>query len=275
MTRLDECFEKELLEIHSRPRPKGKEWEEAQVRRLNGDEGGLNRRDGIDCPKCRNKGYVYHSTEEGLLARPCECLRRREIMRRIDASGLGQIIREYTFDRFTVREDWQKAIKQKALDFCEDETARWFYIGGQPGCGKTHLCTAICDRYIRKGFDTRYLLWAEKSKLLKASVNDSYRSYAAVLDEYKRIPVLYIDDFLKVRQGGTPSDGDLNLAFELINARLMSTDRITVISSEKTLEEAMIYDEATISRIFQLCGPYRIDVEWDREKNYRLTGGSG
>ncbi|MBQ6067727.1 MAG: ATP-binding protein [Clostridia bacterium] len=272
MTRLGECLEDELLERNSRPGVTRKEWEEAQVRRLNEDAGGLNRRDGIDCPRCRNKGWLYRNTEEGLTALPCDCLRRREIMRRIDESGLGQSIRAYTFDRFADREDWQKTMKQTAQAFCADENARWFYIGGQPGSGKTHLCTAICDFYIRRGLDTRYLLWAEKSKQLKAAVNDSYRSYAAALEEYKRIPVLYIDDFLKVRQGGVPSDGDLNLAFELINARLLSPDRITVISSEKTLEEAMTYDEATISRIAQQCGKYRIDVDWDREKNYRLRG---
>ena len=247
------------------------EWEQYRTDMLNQSPGGLHLRDGIDCPACNNKGYVYRLTDEGQMARPCECLRRREVMRRMEASGLGQLLRDCTFDRFIAGEDWQKGFKELAMRFCEDDNARWFYAGGQPGSGKTHLCTAICERYIRKGRDVRYLLWAEKSKLIKAAVGD-YRAYAAMLDEYKRIPVLYIDDFLKVRQGAEPSDGDLNLAFELINARLLSPEAVTVISSEKTTAEAMEYDEATVSRIVQQCGPYRIDLERDREKNYRLGG---
>ena len=244
--------------------------EAARVALCNQAEGGLHRRDGLNCPACRNRGFVYALTEEGdVVARPCECLRKRETLKKIRASGLEQVIGDYTFDRFTTPEAWQRELKERAMAFCRDADARWFYVGGQVGSGKTHLCTAICADCIEKGLDVRYMLWAEQSKRLKALVNDG-RAYAQALNEYKQAPVLYIDDFLKVRQGAAPSDGDLNLAFELINARLLLPEAVTVISSEKTLSEAMDYDEATFSRIFQQCGRYQAAITHDRSRNYRL-----
>lgn len=246
------------------------EREAARVDLCNQAEGGLHRRDGLNCPACRNRGFVYALTEEGdVVARPCECLRKRETLKKIRASGLEQFIGAYTFDRFETPEAWQRELKERAMAFCRDADARWFYVGGQVGSGKTHLCTAICADCIEKGLDVRYMLWAEQSKRLKALVNDG-RAYAQALNEYKQAPVLYIDDFLKVRQGAAPSDGDLNLAFELINARLLLPEAVTVISSEKTLTEAMDYDEATFSRIFQQCGRYQAAITHDRSRNYRL-----
>ena len=234
-------------------------------------EGGRQHRDGLDCPVCRNKGYYYRMTEEGdMVALQCACMARRKTLQKIRESGLGTMIRDYTFDNFETREPWQAELKEQAQAFCADPDAGWFYVGGQVGSGKTHICTAICADYLRRGFDVRYLMWAEKSKHLKALIND-YHAYTDMLDEYKRVPVLYIDDFLKVRQGAEPSDGDLNLAFELINARLLRPGAVTVLSSERTLPEAMEYDEATISRICQQCGRYRIAIGRDRGRNYRLA----
>ncbi len=239
---------------------------------LNEAEGALNRFDGIDCPVCRNRGYFYTMTEEGdVLARACGCKTKRAVLRRIRESGLQSLIRQCTFDSYEVKDDWQRTMKETAMAFCNDPDAAWFYAGGQVGCGKTHICTAICEYYIRKGRDVRYLMWAETAKHLKAMVND-YAAYTKLINEYKRIDVLYIDDFLKVRQGTDPSDGDLNLAFELINARLLRPGGVTVISSEKTLQEAMDYDEATFSRIFKQCGRYYVAVGREQGRNYRLRG---
>ena len=138
-------------------------------------------------------------------------------------------------------------------------------------CGKTHLCTAIAAHYIKAGYDTQYMLWVEESKKLKALVTD-YHEYQRAIEQYKDAPVLYIDDFLKTRQGEIPTNADINLAFEILNHRLMSNGKITIISSEKTLGEMLEYDEGTMSRIFQECGEYKNIIERDISKNYRLRG---
>lgn len=274
MNQITECGTNGLAErLPSVPRQVNREdWLRHQVNSLNEQEGSRNLRDGVDCLTCRNTGYIYHLTEKGdVVVKECACMNRRRTMKKIRESGLEQVIWDYTFEDYLTPQDWQRELKAKAEAFCRDDNAKWFYVGGQVGVGKTHLCTAICADYIRRGYDTRYLLWTEQSRRLKATIGD-YRAYAEEMYEYKRIPVLYIDDFLKTRQGTEPSDGDINLAFELINARLNQPDKITVISSEKTLKEALSYDEATISRIVHRCGKYFVNVEHDMSRNYRMVG---
>lgn len=134
-------------------------------------------------------------------------------------------------------------------------------------CGKSHLCTAIAAHYIKAGQNVKYMIWAEEAKKLKSLVNDF--SYQDIIGQYKDVNVLYIDDFLKVKAGEEPTPADINLAFEIINHRIMSRDNITIISSEKTIDELMDYDEATMSRIYQKAGKYKIKIAKDKNKNYR------
>ena len=237
---------------------------------FNNSVGNLNDEDGYNCNDCKNRGYFAKLDAYGNEVRvECKCLHTRNILRRAQKSGLGAKLHEYRFDTYKVIDEWQNALKTASIAFCEDVTANLFYIGGQVGCGKTHLCTAICAYYLKKGFYVKYMLWAEDAKRLKSIANDkTYQNEVAV---YKNASVLYIDDFLKVKHGENPTAADINLAFEIINSRLVN-ERITIISSEKTLDELMQYDEATMSRIYQQAGKYRLTIEKDINKNYRLRG---
>jgi len=247
--------------------PQERRKEEAES--LNKVAGHLNEQDDYNCELCKNKGFIVRVDEKGcVVSRFCKCKKIRATLKRARKSGLGDIITDYTFDKFVDTDDWQKLIKSMAKAFCEDESAKWFYVGGQVGCGKTHICTAIAAHYIKAGQDVKYMVWSEEAKKLKAIVNDPmYQSEIAV---YKDADVLYIDDFLKVKAGENPTVADINLAFEIINHRLISRNKITIISSEKLLDELMEYDEATMSRIYQKTGDYKFNIGKDRTKNYRL-----
>ena len=250
---------------------------EEDVEFFNNIIGNLNEEDGYNCDICKNRGYVCEvATNEQFgykynNRKPCKCSKTRETLKRAKRSGLGNIITDYTFDKYIVTDDWQKNLKEKAQRFCMDADAEWFFVGGQVGSGKTHICTAIAAHYIKAGYETQYMLWIEESKKLKALVTD-YHEYQKVIEPYKDAPVLYIDDFLKTRQGELPTNADINLAFEILNHRLMCDGKITIISSEKTLGEMLEYDEATMSRIFMECGEYKNIIERDISKNYRLRG---
>lgn len=247
------------------------EWQQEKINRYNNSEGDMNEQDGYNCRLCKNKGMIARIDEQGNeVYTLCKCRKIREMLKRAKRSGLGDVIRDCTFDKFETAEQWQKEIKSKAQAFCKDDNANWFYIGGQVGAGKSHICTAIAAYYIKAGKEVRYMIWAEEAKRLKAIVNDS--SYAEMIHRYKDVDVLYIDDFLKVKFGETPTAADINLAFEIINHRLLSNDKITIISSEKRLDEIMEYDEATMSRIYKETGAYKINIGKDINKNYRLKG---
>ena len=223
---------------------------------------------GVDCPVCKNKGYVARLDENGSLTfAPCECQVQRRAGRRLEASGLGSLVEHCTFETYRTPEPWQRAVLAKARAFAadprspatSDSDCNWFYLCGPSGTGKTHLCTAICTALIRAGYDARYMLWRESAPQLKADVNGNYDRYAALMNELFNVRVLYIDDFLK----GRISDGDIHVAFELINARYNRRDKaITIISSELDLGAITKLDEALGGRIYE------------RAKNYSCRTGS-
>ena len=259
------------IDMNNLPKLSHAELQQMNVDDFNKREGDLHEKDGYNCDLCKNKGFIARLSEDGYeVHRQCTCTKTRATLKRAMRSGLGNVLKDCTFDKFIDTEDWQKELKSKAKAFCTDDTAQWFYIGGQVGSGKSHICTAISGYYIKRGKEVRYMIWAEEAKKLKALVNDV--NYQELIAEYKNADVLYIDDFLKVKFGETPTAADINLAFEIINHRLVEGNKITIISSEKTLDEIMDYDEATMSRIYQKTGQYKISIGKDRNKNYRLRG---
>lgn len=263
------------------------EREQAKCDFYNASEGDLHFVDGYSCAKCKNKGYIAVVTFNEMygyyaetLTR-CKCMKVRSAIRKLEKSGLQNAVKACTFDRFETHDSWQDHIKKAAMRFCEDEAAHCFFIGGQSGAGKTHLCTAITVHFIRQGIAAHYMKWRDEIVRIKASVNEPDK-YHALMQELKTVPVLYIDDLFKV--GVNPQDGmarptvaDVNAAFEIINHRCTQPGLITIISSERTLPELLAIDEATAGRIAEKSkeGGYCINLKRDSSRNWRLRGMEG
>ena len=166
-------------------------------------------------------------------------------------------------ERYQTPDPWQVQAKAMAERYLEDWRGKWFYAGGSPGSGKTHLCTAMCGKLMEAGMPVRYVQWRSDIQDIKRKVQDA-EAYQSAIDPLKSIRVLYIDDFLK----GSPTDADRNIAFDLLNARYIRPECITIISSEWTIDRILDWDEAIGSRIAEksrgnilnICG----------KKNWRL-----
>ena len=222
---------------------------------------------GVDCPICRNRGDVMAYREDGTVyVRECECMKQRRSLSLMRKSGLGELLDRYTFASWQERKDWHRQMKYAAETFAK-KAEGWFYVGGRPGTGKTHLCTAICSELMRRNMEVRYLVWRDFSVSAKAAVTEK-AEYAAIVNPYKKCKVLYIDDFFKSARGASPSDGDVNLAVELINARYNDKSLITIISSEIKAETLLNIDEALGSRISERCGANCYDLS--NCENWRL-----
>ena len=109
--------------------------------------------------------------------------------------------------------------------------------------------------------------WADATRALKDAVNEFY--YNEIIEKYKNVDILYIDDFFKVQAGKEPTSSDVRIAFEILNSRLLK-DKKTIISSEFALNEMLDFDEATVSRIFEKAGEYITNISKDRKKNQRI-----
>lgn len=198
---------------------------------------------GVDCPKCRNTGTLLRTDENGnTYARECECMAKRRSMRRIRNSGMSDMLTRYTFDAYETPDDVRRRIKRTAMRFADEDNG-WFYLAGQSGSGKTHICTAICSRLIERGKEVYYMRWRDESRQIKAMINTE--EVEKPLDKLKRVDVLYIDDFFK----GGSNEADVRLAFEILNARYNDSKLRTVISSELGIEDILDIDEAICGRI--------------------------
>lgn len=253
--------------------PKEKAEQEAKV--FNSTPGKLT---GYECDKCLNRGYLYR-VKEGktpfgqitydVVACKCECLKVRDEIRRMQNSGLQKLLKRYTFESYEVNTDWQAYVVNKANEYI-NKCSDWFFYGGQPGCGKTHICTAIVGALLKKGKAPKYMLWQDDiTKIKQASSN--LEVYEALINSYKQAEILYIDDFFKTRRGDFVSTADVNATFKIINFRY-NEELPTIISSELSLEQITQIDEALGSRISEMADP-KIFIKPDKNKNYRFVKG--
>jgi len=223
------------------------------------------------CNICKDDGYTRHFDDNGYeFVRTCECERVKQSMRIIKASGLSDVVDTLTFDKFETTEPWQEIAKRQAVEYSDNPNGRWFFVGGQVGSGKTHLCTAITIKLLKQGKRARYMLWRDEVVRLKAVINED--EYYEKIRQLKTTEVLYIDDFFKTERGKPPTSADINIAFELINYRYINRNLITIISCEQTIEDLIDIDEAVGSRIYERTkgnGGYLV-IGNDRNKNYRL-----
>ena len=249
-----------------------KEKAEDSARVCNELEGKLT---GYDCAKCKNKGYIYRVEERvdsygkpyyAEIACKCECMRVRDELRRIHNSGLSKLLKRYTFKAYEATEDWQQYALKEACAFAKEPDG-WFYYGGQPGCGKTHICTAIVGYLLKQGRAAKYMLWQDDITKIKQAVNDG-ELYDAIINSYKTADILYIDDFFKTRRGDFVSTADVNATFKIINYRY-NEELPTIISSELSLQQIVEIDEALGSRIAEMAN-HKIFIERDPKKNYRF-----
>lgn len=113
------------------------------------------------------------------------------------------------------------------------------------------------------GIPVRYLQWRADIPPIKAKINDA-EAYRNAMSPLKTIRALYIDDFLK----GSVTDGDRNVAFDLLNARYNDPRAITIFSTEMTIDKILEWDEAIGSRIAERARDYTFNLRG--KQNWRL-----
>lgn len=211
----------------------------------------------------------------------CDCQKVRAAERRIKQSGLEKEIAEKTFKNFSTETDWQKKLKETAIAYGEayfeakknGDKIPWFFVSGEPGSGKTHICTALCGAFLKREVSVVYMQWVTDSRRLRSLVNDA-EAFDAEVQPFIDADVLYIDDLFKQPSHSElrVTDAEGRVIFEILNRRMME-NKATIVSTEWYLEdELMAFDAGTFSRAYMLAKNFTVSIERGMDKNYRLKG---
>lgn len=233
------------------------------------------------CPRCHDLGLWERQRDDGYTEWvKCECQRVREAEQLLERSGLSAEIAEKKFKTFKVETEWQRAMYDTAIEYgkayfeAKENGGKlpWFFIAGQPGCGKTHICTALCDVMLKKEIPVYYMQWITESRRLRAIVNDP--AFDSMLWQYTDIDILYIDDLFK-QQGHKDiivTDAEVKVLFEILNARYIQ-NKATIISTEWFLEEELMnVDDGTFSRVYERSKGFTVTIGREKDRNYRISG---
>ena len=237
---------------------------EERVRRINETEGHKNEQDGINCPVCKNRGYIAQLDEDPTntpVMCECKCMEKRRIVENANRSGLGAMLGKKLTD-YEVKESWQAEVKQHMQEYMKNPQG-WFVIDGVPGSGKTLACMIVANQLLRDGKLVQFVSWPE---LVREASVDFYKE-KDVLQKYKAVEVLYIDDFLKVAD----QPQAMKIAYEILNYRY-AHESLTIISGERKLKEIVNIDGALAGRIFERAGSHLIELGNNPDRNQRMKG---
>lgn len=225
------------------------------------------------CPICKGMGVIMYEIDGYQYAKDCECRELKLARERMERSGISEEFRGKGFKNFNDRGmEVLKRAKAIGIDYCkkfpEIRNARRNSVlyQGQVGSGKTHLSIAICNAIMDKHkTGVVYMPYREEITKIKQCVTDEI-NYNQAISRFKNAPVLMIDDLLK----GKSTEADVNILFEIINYRYLKNLPM-IISTEKTTDELLDFDEGTMSRIIEMARGHQIEIV-GREYNYRLYG---
>ncbi len=230
------------------------------------------------CDRCRGGYLIDEWRAEALKGsnpcgpRECVCMEIARNRRRLRLSGLETLVDRCSFDSFETREPWQETVKQSALDYLGHYRRESFFVSGQSGCGKTHICTAVCGEIISRGGSLRYFQWVRDGTRLKQLVNE-YGEYEKEIRALITTPYLYVDDLFKQEI----TAADIRLAYEILNGRC-NGGRPVIISSERSLADIRSArereGEVIAGRIFEACGhgKYCLKISGeDKNRRFRTS----
>lgn len=221
-----------------------------------------------NCQICKDTTWILDNTGRGV--ERCKCYEIIKVKEQWEASGLKTDDLDKTFATYEHWSSLSKNMKNAAtnyyLRFKEIEKTKHNSIMfcGQPGSGKTHLCIALANNFIKKdGKRVVYMPYRDVITKLKQNILDK-EYYKNIVGKYQLAEILLIDDLFK----GKVNETDINIMFEIINYRYINKLPI-IVSTEYLVEEMLSFDEAIGSRIYEMSKKFIVEIK-GQENNYRL-----
>lgn len=205
-----------------------------------------------DCKKCRNKGWTAGLDEYGSeYQEECECMQYRRAEQQLVDSEYSTLLRKYTFEKYTIKEAWQRNALNRSKAWTRQRKYPLLYLGGKTGAGKTHLAVSAFHVRVQMGAHGKFVSWRTINREMK--MNMSSPDYEEKMRALKYSPLLLIDDLFWAPKASIPSDEDLKMAKEILDARFYN-DRPTIITSNIVANEITVLSEPIGGRIVEYSG---------------------
>ena len=209
----------------------------------------------FECSLCSDTGYVKDKL--------CSCVIKKAAKQLFAQSGIGEALKDQTFDNFDLRLYGKKAERdqmQTVLGVCRDYAENFsrsseslLFIGGT-GLGKTHMSSAIAQTVITKGFTVMY----ESAQTLF----DNFEAKRFGRDPDVDIKIYTECDLLIIDDLGAEHVTQFTTAtlYNLINTRKINKRPMIISTNLSGAETRKTYNQRITSRLFgefrvlQFCG---------------------
>ena len=212
------------------------------------------------CKLCNDVGFIFYEKDGYSYSEKCKCRIAKEYQEMLQRSGLSVFLKSRDFDSFKAKTEEQRTVKQQCRDCVVQNKSA--VISGQVGSGKTHLAIAMLLEHSKQGKYIKYVNYLELVRNLSQNAMDK-EYYYRIIGQYKNIPVLLIDDLFK----GAVSEAQKRYIYEIVDYRY-NMQKITITTTEKSIDELFDVDEAIASRLVQMAGGFVISMKGI--KNQRL-----
>lgn len=224
------------------------------------------------CEKCKDTTLIIYRDKKGHeYAIDCECRERVISQNLMRSSGISEEDAKKGFKEFeTFNEPQLVNGRNTCISYfqnfknMERQRINSVLLCGSSGRGKTALGLAISNNLLTAGVGVRYMPYRDVVTMLKQQIVTDKHAYNEHMYKLQNARVLFIDDLLK----GNVNDSDVNIMYELINYRYLQRKPM-IISTEKTIEELLEFDEAIASRLIEMSKGYIVTFD-DSIPNYRL-----
>lgn len=202
----------------------------------------------FDCSNCRSQealnDYMANSLRE----------QRDEIAKRLDTEyfNVPKNLKKAGFKNYYETDVVTAKAKEEAIRFTkaflESETVYNLLIMGNPGTGKTHLCSAIARTVRDKGFIVGFLTTGHLLSLIKKTYqNGAAKSEWEILKDIRKMDLLILDDVGSEATGGN-DDWRKCMLFEIVESR---NGKPTIYTSNLTdTDLPMAVGERVFSRLY-------------------------
>ena len=215
------------------------------------------------CKKCKDTGLVSAGTGLYDTFKECECVIKERNKKNIERANYSELFENRDFSNYVTDTRARKCLKEKCIEFLQQDEFKTIALLGNVGCGKTHLAVSILKELAGSNKNVNAINYTELTRKLSSNANDEV-AYFNILGKYTSTPVLLLDDMFK----GKISEANIKQMYDLINTRY-ENKRITIITSERVISELMQIDEAIASRIAEMAGE-KFLLNITKMSNYRI-----